>query len=384
VKKEMSKRVLLLFVAVTMLASIVAAGCAPDAAPTTPTTPTSPTTPTTPTTPSQPADEVINWVGQAALPAGNPPYEGLVRISEVITAASGGRLVLDANPAGAVVPATEEWKGINSGVLDFCAGGGSYMVSDMRFQTAFSQMPGGMPPLPMMVFHRQEGYKIMNKWYDQKGFKFMDLGGGFHGLPEIWISTNEPLTGPDDLKGMKMRASGDGGKILEGMGVGTVFLPLGELFEAMQRGVIDSFECSCSAFNYSMGLQEAAKYNYLSPSRAPTEIYQFLVDKEKFNALPDDLKVLVEEAAVSEAVKYYVMLNEREATALAEMQAAGNIFETLPASIDSAFVAAAKEFYAEEQEKYPELKDYLASYLAFANSWQQLYGFPDDVMTSLD
>jgi hypothetical protein len=65
------------------------------------------------------------------------------------------------------------------------------------------------------------------------------------------------------------------------------------------------------------------------------------------------------------------------------MKAAGNVFEKLPASIDSAFVAAAKAFYATEQETYPELKDYLSYYLAFANSWKELYGFPYDVMTSL-
>jgi len=115
----MSKRVLMLLVTAAMLVSMLAVGCTDTVTPTTPTSPTTPTTPTTPTAPTQPAGQVIHWVGQSALPAGNPPYEGLVRISEVITTASSGRLVLDANPAGAVVPATEEWKGINSGVLDY-------------------------------------------------------------------------------------------------------------------------------------------------------------------------------------------------------------------------------------------------------------------------
>lgn len=383
----MPKRIMFALAALLMVFGIVAIGCAPEEA-----APPSgggeeeeQMPPEEEEGPSQPSGEVIEWVGQAALPAGQPPYEGLVNLANYIEEASGGRLVITAHPAGAVVPATEEWKGINSGVLDCCAGGGSYMVSDVRFQTVFSQCPGGMPPLPLMIFHENTGYEVMNKWYNQKGFAFIDIGAGFHGLPETWIHTNDPLTGPDDLEGLKMRASGDAGKILEGMGVGTVFLPLGEVFEAMQRGTIDAFECSCPAFDNSMGLEEAAKYQYLSPSRAPTEVYQFLVDKDKFNALPDDLKQIVKDCALAESVKYHAELNAKNGPAIDAMKAAGNIIEPLPASINDAFSIAAKDFYAEEVTKFPELEDYMVNYyLPFAKSWNELYGFPYPVMTSLD
>ena len=299
----MPKRFLVLLATVLMVVSIAAVGCAAEeAAPSGDGDKPAPEEEEEEEEVAAPSDETFEWVGQAALPAGMPPHEGLVRISETIGVMSGGRLMMTAHPAGAVVPATEEWKGINSGVLDFCAGGGSYMVSDMRFQTVFSQCPGGMPPLPLMIFHRSIGYEVMNKWYREKGFGFIDIGGGFHGLAESWIHTNKPLTGPEDMDGLKMRASGDAGKILEGMGVGTVFMPLGEIFESMQRGVIDAFECSCPAFDYSMGLDEAATYTYLSPSRAPTEVYQFLVSEEKFMELPDDLKAIVQDAAIAEGV----------------------------------------------------------------------------------
>ena len=382
----MPKRFLLLLAALLMVVSVAAIGCAAEeAAPAEEEEEAAPAEEEEEAAPSAPSEETFNWVGQSALPAGNPPTEGLERISQSILVASGGRLVMEANPAGAICPATEEWKNINSGVLDFCAGGGSYMSADLRFGTAYSQLPAGMPPLPTLIFHKQIGAEIMNKWYDQKGWNIYDIpGGGFHGLPEIWISTNKELEGPDDLKGLKMRASGDGGKILEKMGVGTVFMPLGEIFESMNRGVIDAFECSCPAFNYSMGLQEAAKFNYMSTSRAPTEIYGFLVNREKFEALPDDLKQIVMECAQAESVKYNQMLHSRNADALIAMEAEGNINAPLPKSIDDAFVAGAKEFYKAEQENFPELKDYLNALLPFAANWEALYGFPYTVMTSLD
>ena len=382
----MPKRFLLLLATVLMVVSIAAVGCAAEeAAPSGDGDKPAPEEEEEEEEVAAPSDETFEWVGQAALPAGMPPHEGLVRISETIGVMSGGRLMMTAHPAGAVVPATEEWKGINSGVLDFCAGGGSYMVSDMRFQTVFSQCPGGMPPLPLMIFHRSIGYEVMNKWYREKGFGFIDIGGGFHGLAESWIHTNKPLTGPEDMDGLKMRASGDAGKILEGMGVGTVFMPLGEIFESMQRGVIDAFECSCPAFDYSMGLDEAATYTYLSPSRAPTEVYQFLVSEEKFMELPDDLKAIVQDAAIAEGVNYFAMLNSRNADAIVAMAEGGEIIEPLPASINEAFSVEVKKFYAEEVTKFPELEDYMVNYyLPFANDWNLQNGFPYPVLTSLD
>ena len=382
----MPKRFLLLLATVLMVVSIAAVGCAAEeAAPSGDGDKPAPEEEEEEEEVAAPSDETFEWVGQAALPAGMPPHEGLVRISETIGVMSGGRLMMTAHPAGAVVPATEEWKGINSGVLDFCAGGGSYMVSDMRFQTVFSQCPGGMPPLPLMIFHRSVGYEVMNKWYREKGFGFIDIGGGFHGLAESWIHTNKPLTGPEDMDGLKMRASGDAGKILEGMGVGTVFMPLGEIFESMQRGVIDAFECSCPAFDYSMGLDEAATYTYLSPSRAPTEVYQFLVSEEKFMELPDDLKAIVQDAAIAEGVNYFAMLNSRNADAIVAMAEGGEIIEPLPASINEAFSVEVKKFYAEEVTKFPELEDYMVNYyLPFANDWNLQNGFPYPVLTSLD
>ncbi len=367
----MRKRVLMLLVAAVMLVSAAAVGCAPDTTP-------SPTPEPTP-------GEVIEWVGQSALPSGMPPHEGLARLAKNVGDMSAGQLMMTAHPAGAIVPATEEWQAIDRGVLDFAGGGGSYMAADIRFGTAISQLPAGMPPLPNLIFHRNKGADVMNMWYDRLGLKIYDIpGGGCHGLPEIWIWTNDPIHGPEDLAGLKMRTAGDGGQILAGMGVGTVFMPLGEVFEAMQRGVIDAFECAAPNFDYMMGLHEAAKYAYLSPTRAPTEVYPFLVNTDSWAALPDHLKAILTSAARTEAIEYNAIAVSRDAVALQAIIDYGAIVQPLPSSIDDLFVERTKEFYRAEVQEYPELADYLEAYFEFAQAWEELYGFPTPVMTSLD
>ena len=213
--------------------------------------------------------KTISWTGQSCLPPGMPVSVGLQDLAERIKAATGGRLIWNVKPAGSVCPATQEWKAINKGTLDFAATGGSYSVPEIPFGSILSQRVGAkISPLGHMMWFEVEGRELVNKWYKQMGYKFLNVGG-LHGLPEGWIHLNKPLKGPQDLKGLKMRASGDGGIVLSRMGVGTVFMPLGEIFENMKRGVIDAYECSCPAFDYDMALYEAGKYYYLSPTRAP-------------------------------------------------------------------------------------------------------------------
>ncbi len=371
----MSKRLLLVLTALVMVLGIGAIGCAAEeaAAPAAEEEEAAPAEEEE--APAAPAAEVINWVGQAALPSGMPVHESLVILSERISEASQGRLVWDAKPAGAVCPATEEYKAVSSGVLDFCAGGGSYMVGDIRFGSMMSQRVGGMPPIPHLIWHRAVGADLANKWYPEYGFNFIDIAGaGCHGLPEGWIHCDKELKGPEDLEGLKMRASGDGGVVLNRMGVGAVYMPLGEVFEAMHRGLIDAYECSNPAFDWSMGLQEVGKYYYLSPTRAPTEVYQLLINTDQWNELPDDLKVIVEDCGRAEAVSYHTRLHMANEKAIQDFKDFGVTVELLPASIDEAFLEIAAEYMDELAAEDPAMAEMLASHTAFWETWKSLYG----------
>jgi TRAP-type mannitol/chloroaromatic compound transport system substrate-binding protein len=306
-----------------------------------------------------------------------PVTIGLERLASRIEEASEGRMVWQVNPAGAVCPATEEWKAVHTGVLDVGAGGGSYMTAEVRFGTMLAQRVGGIPPLPHLIWLDTVGDDIANRWYVDLGYDMMQVkGAGFHGPPEIFAHLDKELNAPADLDGLKMRCSGDGGKVLSRLGVGSVFMPLGEIFESMKRGVIDAYECSSPRFDWEMGLNEVGKYVYMSPIRAPTEVYFLIVKRSKFEALPDDLKRIVEDCGRSEAIRYHTMLTSGDAEALQKFRDYGNIVQKLPASIEEAFVKEADAYLDELAAEAPEAKEVLESQRAFAKNWDDLYGLP--------
>ncbi len=259
------------------------------------------------------------------------------------------------------------------------------MDSKLRFGHAFTQLPAGMPPIANLRFHEAKGADIMNKWFDQRGLSLYDIpGSGFHGTPEVWMHTKEPVTGPNDLFPIFGVAAGDAVSILYLMGIGSVYMPAGELSEAMERGVIQRFEYGSAAANYAKWLHEGSNYAYLSPTRAPTQAYEFLVNDDCFNALPTHLKALVVDVAQTEAIKFYEEQVERDEEALAKMKDEGLTIKSLPSSIDDLFVEKAKEFYRDEVEEYPELEEYLEAYFEFAQEWEAQHGFSHPVMMGLD
>jgi hypothetical protein len=113
-KKNVGKRFVVLLVALMAITALVVAGCAPEAAP-----PAEEEEEAAPEEEEEeeeeaaPEAEVITWIGQSTLPAGMPVSVGLDELAERIKIASGGRFIWEPKPAGAVCPATEEYKAID-------------------------------------------------------------------------------------------------------------------------------------------------------------------------------------------------------------------------------------------------------------------------------
>jgi TRAP-type mannitol/chloroaromatic compound transport system substrate-binding protein len=322
------------------------------------------------------AQSKVSWMGQSCLPPGMPVSVGIQDLADRVKKASQGRFIMTIKPAGSVCPATQEWKAINKGVLDIAATGGSYMVPEVPFGSILSQRVGArLSPLGHMMWFDIEGRELVNKWYQKMGYKFINIGG-LHGLPEGWIHLDKPLKGPQDLKGLKMRASGDGGIVLSRMGVGTVFMPLGEVFENFKRGIIDAYECSCPSFDYTMKLYEVGKYYYLSPTRAPWEMYEIQVSRSKYEALPEDLKAILLDALRATEIEYHSKLIADNPKAVEGFRAKGVKVEPLPSSIDDAFVPLAIQYLNEVAAKHESMKEILTSQLKFEEMWKNLYGLP--------
>jgi len=107
-----------------------------------------------------------------------------------------------------------------------------------------------------------------------------------------YIQSKLPVKSLDDLKGMKLRAAGTGVPILKALGAAPVGMPMPQVPESIQTGVIDGTMTSREVlkdFKLAEMLKNVLDY--------PTVVVTFaaVMDMKKWNALPDKVKKVMDE-----------------------------------------------------------------------------------------
>jgi len=215
-----------------------------------------------------------------------------IHFADSVRACSGGRLDIKVFPTGAIVPAMEVFDATSKGTLDAFHSWPGYWKGKNEAFVAFASVPFGLDA---------EGYNI---WYYERGGKEManELYGrygliGFFAAnvgQELGLHSNKRATKMEDFKGMKIRTPGWYMDILNLLGASVTPLPGSEIYLALERGIIDACEFSCPAVNYPMGFHEITKYVIEPGAHQPSCQFDVVINKKKYEALPDDLKAIVE------------------------------------------------------------------------------------------
>ena len=117
-----------------------------------------------------------------------------------------------------------------------------------------------MPPWAYVGWwYHGDGRKLTEALYARHNM--MPLLCGISGAETAgWF--RQPLESIDDLSGLKIRFAGLGGKAMQRVGASVTMLPAGEIFQALETGVIDATEYAQPVVNQALGFARIAKYNY--------------------------------------------------------------------------------------------------------------------------
>jgi len=317
-------------------------------------------------------EKPITWKSSGHGPASDPSQIYHDLCCEAITKASGGRLIIKAFVGGSVVPATKELDGVSEGVLDMCYTCPMYNLDKWKAAGLISSRPGGLPGEALRnLVNYCDGVELMNKMIE--GYNLITFPGALSPLPEeVFLHSKVEVRTADDIRGLKIRASGDGGEILNRMGASVVFLPGGELYEAMQRGTIDAFEYSTLASNWEMHFNEIAKYVILSPSRAPSDPQCFFVNQQSWEKLPDDLKQLVQDEIDKWTQAEHEYLVYQSILAIDKFKDYGCKVYRLPQEVENALLEEAKQYYVEKAAKEDQIyRDILESMTSYWEAYSK-------------
>ncbi|HKI51009.1 MAG TPA: TRAP transporter substrate-binding protein [Geothermobacteraceae bacterium] len=240
-------------------------------------------------------------------------------------------------------------------------------ISTMPFTT----MPFGMiAPEQYAWFYYGGGMQLMEEVYAKHGV-YSFPGGNTGNQMGGWF--RKEINTLDDLKGLKMRIPGFAGEVLSKLGVVVTNIAPGELYTALDRGTIDALEWVGPSLDLNMGFQKIAPYYYTGWHEPATEL-QFLVNKEKFDALPKHLQAILKTAMEFAAYDMYARSYHESAVnwASIEKEYPNVKIRTFSPQIIAAMKKANDELLAAYEAKDPEFKKIIESqqaYMKKARKW---------------
>jgi len=240
----------------------------------------------------------VRWRMPTAFPASLDILHGSAqRLARLVSSMSAGRFQIDVYPAGQIVPALGVFEACAAGTVEAFMGASYYWDQKEPANAWFCTVPFGMNPQGMMAwYHEGDGMKLWEETYSAFG---LVPRSGISIAPQMAGWFRRKINTVADFKGLKMRIPGLGGQVMGKLGANVVLIAGGDIFAALERGVIDASEWIGPYDDLKLGLQKTARYYYYPGWHEPGTTLEFTFNKKAYDALPLELKQILDHATAA-------------------------------------------------------------------------------------
>ncbi|MFT6977260.1 MAG: TRAP-type mannitol/chloroaromatic compound transport system substrate-binding protein [Shewanella psychromarinicola] len=306
------------------------------------------------------------------------------RFAQLVNKMSNGRLVINVYGAGELMPALSVFDAVSNGTIEMAHSAAYYWKEKAPAAQFFSSIPFGLTAQQMNAWlHYGGGMELWEEVYQP--FGILPLAGGNTGM-QMGGWFNKIIATPEDFKGLKMRLPGIGGEVFKKLGgIPVTALAGRELYGALQTGAIDAAEWVGPYNDLPLGLDQVAKYYYYPGWHEPGSTMEFLINKQAFSTLPDDLQAIVKVAA--RAINQD-MLDDYTQGHIAAMDILLNEHHVqvkpFPNAVIRALKQARNEVLNHEAAKDVLFNKVLESYIANEKSVKRYFSYTEDALSRFE
>ena len=274
----------------------------------------------------------------------HPVSIGLRRMAEVAEKDSGGRLKFEIFPSSQLGGQREMWQNIQAGLI---GGIVDPTASLTNFVPQFAVLD-----LPYLVQSAEQAFKLLEGPVVEKELTSLAPAAGFR-IVHYWevtfrnVYTRAPVNGINDLKGRKIRVIPNPTFIalFRAMGAAPTPMAFGELYTALQQGVVDGAENDAVTYFTSKHYEVAKNYALTSHLML---VNTLTFSEKQWQRLPENLRAVFSKASLEGRKSTLDVRREREAKVLDDLKAAG-------ASITrpdlKPFIEAGRKTWAESEQR---------------------------------
>ena len=274
----------------------------------------------------------------------HPVNVGLRRMKEVAEKDSNNRIRIEIFPSSQLGQQREMWQNTQAGVI---AG-----VVDPSAVLANFVKEFGVLDLPYLAGSADEAYKLLDGPVVEEELVARAAKAGFR-VVNFWevtfrsVYSRTPVNALPDLKGRKVRVIPNPTFVALFRALGTAPTPMafGELYTALQQGVVDGAENDIVTYLSTKHFEVAKN---LAITNHMMLINTFVMSEKQWQRLPADLQAVMRKASLEGRSALLEDRRAREAKALDELRGHG---VTITRPDLAPFIAAGKKSYAESEER---------------------------------
>ncbi len=220
-------------------------------------------------------------------PVGHPSANGIADWAKEVEKRTKGRVVIAVYPGGTLTPADKCYDGVVKGISNLGSAALTYNRGRFPLMEAFD-LPLGYKNAIIATNLANAAYKKFQpkELSDVKVMYFQAHGPGiFH--------SKKPIRKLEDLKGMKIRTTGLGTKIVSALGGTPVAMTMGEAYDALAKNVVDGATAPISALEgFKWG--EVVKYTTENFRSSYSAAFFVVMNKKTWADLPPDIQKIIE------------------------------------------------------------------------------------------
>ncbi len=310
------------------------------------------------------AQAAVRWRLASSFPKSLDTIFGAAEVfSKQVKAMSGGKFEVSVHAAGELMPAFGVVDGVQQGSVEMAHTAPYYFFGKNEAFALGCAIPFGLNSRQMTAWMVEgNGKKLMGEFYAK--YSIVNFPGGNTGA-QMGGWYRKEIKSLADMKGLKMRIGGFGGKVIERIGGVPQNIPGGEIYTALEKGTIDAAEWVGPYDDQKLGFNKVAPFYYYPGWWEGGPELDFFINQKAFEALSLEYKAIVEAAS---AVAHNHMQAKYDAVnpaALKQLVGAGTKLRPFPADVMNAAFKEASALYEELNGKNEDWKKIYADYSKF-------------------
>ena len=283
---------------------------------------------------------------------------------------TGGKFQISTHAAGELMPAFGVVDGVQNATVEMAHTAPYYFFGKDPTFALGCAIPFGLNSRQMTAWMFEgNGMKLMREFYAK--YNIVNFVGGNTGA-QMGGWFRKEVKSLADVKGLKFRIGGFGGRVLERVGGVPQNIPGGEIYQALEKGTIDAAEWVGPYDDEKLGFFKVAPfYAYPGWWEGGPEL-DFYVNSKAYEGLSAEYKAILEAATAYAAIDMQAKYDARNPAALKRLVGGGAKLFKFPKDFMDAAFKEAMALYSELNGSNPAWKKIYDDYSTFrrdSNLW---------------